>query len=285
MTTPMALPHNFPQYGKVATVVADAFAQMEKHDCRVETVSIHPSIAHRFAISVHENLDLDTTYKTVGSMWGATVEPCPEAPVGGFILKSEEESLVLRFELPNGPLPSAGGEVPVVFCKHPVRPQSVAELLDHGPPWGSRGSLRLELTANLYMGIRKFSRDILDIEWRADRLKTGIQGTLYGVTLVTSRSSHRTQITLRDDDRVYAILETDPAANPALKEMSERVLNGGCPEEYLTRIMSALDRSIAVAWEDIAYDLDDGNLDETQRVIMHTIAGRFYAKYCSRSRQ
>lgn len=46
---------------------------------------------------------------------------------------------------------------------------------------------RVYMNARDYSDIRKFGRDILDPESQAALLKTGIQGTLWGATIITSR--------------------------------------------------------------------------------------------------
>ena len=43
------------------------------------------------------------------------------------------------------------------------------------------------MNARDYADIRKFGRDILDIESQATLLKTGLQGVIYGANVVTSR--------------------------------------------------------------------------------------------------
>ena len=46
---------------------------------------------------------------------------------------------------------------------------------------------RVFMNARVYADIRKFGRDILDIESQAALLKTGLQATLWGAQLITSR--------------------------------------------------------------------------------------------------
>ena len=46
---------------------------------------------------------------------------------------------------------------------------------------------RIYMNARDYADIRKFGRDILDIESQATLLKTGLQGVIYGANVVTSR--------------------------------------------------------------------------------------------------
>ena len=46
---------------------------------------------------------------------------------------------------------------------------------------------RIYMNARDYADIRKFGRDILDIESQATLLKTGLQGIIYGANIVTSR--------------------------------------------------------------------------------------------------
>jgi hypothetical protein len=46
---------------------------------------------------------------------------------------------------------------------------------------------RIYMNARDYADIRKFGRDILDIEAQATLLKTGLQGVIYGAQVVTSR--------------------------------------------------------------------------------------------------
>jgi hypothetical protein len=46
---------------------------------------------------------------------------------------------------------------------------------------------RIYMNARDYADIRKFGRDILDIESQATLLKTGLQGVIYGAQVVTSR--------------------------------------------------------------------------------------------------
>jgi hypothetical protein len=46
---------------------------------------------------------------------------------------------------------------------------------------------RVYMNARDYADLRKFGRDILDIESQANLLKTGLMGTLWGATLITSR--------------------------------------------------------------------------------------------------
>ncbi len=46
---------------------------------------------------------------------------------------------------------------------------------------------RVYMNARDYADLRKFGRDILDIETQASLLKTGLMGTLWGATLITSR--------------------------------------------------------------------------------------------------
>ena len=43
------------------------------------------------------------------------------------------------------------------------------------------------MNARDYADIRKFGRDILDIESQRDLLKTGLQATLWGAQIITSR--------------------------------------------------------------------------------------------------
>ena len=258
--------------------IADGFALIEQYDLRVESIVLHPSIVHRFVQPLQDNLDVDTTHAIVGTLWGAHVTLDPDAPRNGFILKSEEDQRCVRFvgrELPS----RDPATVPTVLCKNPVRPRAIAELLDLGEQWGGTGSLRLELTAKTYMGLRKFGRDILDIETRADMLKTGLQGTVYGVKVMVSRTAPATQIVLRDDNRVYAILETDPAANPALKERTDKILNGAPQEEYVDRLMEGVVKGIDAAWTDIAYDLDDTRIEAAKSVLMRSVVERLMVRY------
>jgi hypothetical protein len=46
---------------------------------------------------------------------------------------------------------------------------------------------RIYMSATDYADIRKFGRDILDIESQAVLLKTGLQATLWGAQIITSR--------------------------------------------------------------------------------------------------
>lgn len=263
---------------KLGSKVADGFALIERHDLRVESIVLHPSVVHRFIVSLRDNMDVDTTYATVGTLWGAHVTLDGDAPRNGFILKSENDECCIRFTGPN--LPSRDpATIGTVLCKNPVRPKAIAELLDLGEQWGGAGSLRLELTAKTYMGLRKFGRDILDIETRASMLKTGLQGTVYGVKVMVSRTAPATQIVLRDDNRVYAILETDPAANPALKERTDKILNGALQEEYVDRLMESVVKGIDAAWADIAYDFDDDRMDAAKGVLMRSVVERLMVRY------
>jgi len=160
---------------------------------------------------------------------------------------------------------------PTVFCKSPVRARSVMTLLDLSRPFGSAPGLRMEMTPRTYADLRKFGRDILDIETRASELKKGIQGTIHGVTLVVSRTAHPTQIILRDDNRVYGILETDPNANPALKELTDRVLGGDIPEVLLDKLTTGMKKGFDEVWRDLAYSFDtreDAAKDELFRNVV-----------------
>ena len=249
--------------------IANGFALIEQYDLRVESLVLHPSIGHRFVMLLRDNLDVDTTRATVGTLWGAHVTLDLDAPRNGFILKSEEDQRCVRFmgrELPS----REPATVPTVLCKNPVRPKDIAELLDLGEQWGGIGSIRLELTAKTYMGLQKFCRDIL---------KTGLPSTVYGVKVMVSRTAPATQIVLRDDNRVYAILETDPAANPALKERTDKILNGAPQGEYVDRLMEGVVQGIDAAWADIAYDLDDTRIEAAKSVLMCSVIERLAARY------
>lgn len=253
--------------------IADAFAKVESNNLLVRTLVLHPSLVHRFVYTLRDSLDVDLTFKTVGRLWGATVVLDQEAPKNGFILKSENDNLCLRLEGPNPPTHDQ-----TVFCKDPVHGMAIMELLDMSGKWGDQ-SLRLECSPKLYSAIRKFGRDIIDIETRASTLKTGIQSYVFGVTVKVSRDAHPTQFVLRDDDRVYAVLETDQAANPSLKTQTDKVLGGEPPEEYINLLLEGAEKGLVEAWPKVAYNLEDSRLEKAKRILMRAVIARLSAKY------
>ena len=263
---------------KILKNVAEGFALIEANNLGVAEFLLHPSLVHRFVLPTHHLMDVDETYETVGTLWGVRVKLDTDAPHNGFTLKSKGEIICIRFEGPE--LPSREStEIPVVLCKRPVRPENLAELMDLRGSWGGAGSLRLDLTARSYADIRMFGRDILDIESRVSELKKGIQGTLWGVPLVTSYTAHATQFVLQDNDRVYAILETDPEANPALKERTDKILSGEPPKEYIDRLLSGLEKGVNEVWAELLYELDDPRAEEAKNVLLRAVSDRLVEKY------
>lgn len=257
----------FPDGETARETLTDGFALMESEDRMVDRVGIHPSIAHQFALAFHDILDLDETRQGMGSLFGARVELDGSAPEGGFTLKSEE-GRSLRFAPPFEEKRTAEG-VPMMFGTDMVRPVDVAKLLDLGRAWGRRGdSIRMELNAKAYTGFRRFGGEILDIETRAVALKTGLMGTVYGVRVMISRSAPTTQIILRDDEGVLAIMETDKRANPAVKALSDRILRDGCPQEYAELVAGKMREAARAVLKQIAYDLSDDTLKETRALIL-----------------
>lgn len=272
--------HQDPIWGSpgFTSKVADAFAVIEKHNIRVEEILVHPSVVHRFVFSMSGNMDVDETFKTVGRVWGAEVTVDPAAPSGGFLLKSEGDTHRVWVEGPIAP-PRHIDNTPAVFCKHPVLARKVVELLDLSGQWGGTENLRLELNARVYSGIRKFGRDLLDIETSASALKTGLQGTIFGVKMMVSRQAHPTRIILRDDSRVYGILETDPLADTTLMEQTNMVLDGRKVEPYVDRIMAGVTRGIDEAWAEVSYDFSDDFIEATKKLVMIGVVDRIRVKY------
>ena len=257
--------------------IADGVALIERHDLQVAKVLLHPTIVHRVVASFRDILDVDATYKTVGTMWGAEVHVDAMAPRNGFTLKSGDDDLCVRYEGPEPPLRGLL-EIPTIFCKSPVRLESILELLDLSGQWGAGDSLRLELSARVYVDIRKFGRDFLNITTMAADLRRGHMGDIYGVPVMVSKEV-TTQIVLRDIHRVYGVLETDPNANPALKVMTDRVLAGNYPESYVDRIMAGMNRGIEAVWSEILYDLDDNHAEDAKRVLLRAVAKRLAEQY------
>lgn len=250
-----------------AVALADGFSLMEAENQRVDRVGVHPSIANQFALALHDQMDLDVEGAAMGMVFGARVTLDGDAPEGGFTLESEG-GRSLRFAPPPRAKEPPGG-VPVLFGANPVRPLDVARLLDLGRVWGrGSGSIWMELTARTYAGFRKFGQEILEIETSAAALKTGLMGTAWGVPVRVSRDAHPTRVMLRDDHRVIAILETDKAANPAVKALSEQILRDGCPEDLAERVAGKMREAAREALTQISYDLSDATLPATRPIIL-----------------
>ncbi len=267
-----------------ANHVSDAFASIEKHNLRVAEIFLHPSIFHRFSLDLGDIFEVSPEegglkLGLVGSLWGAEVSLDPDAPPNGFEIKSDDGTLSARFVGSDIPQTEMTG-VPTVFCKSPVLARSIMTLLDMGRPFGSAPGLRLEMTPLIYADVQKFGRDIIDIETRASELRKGIQGTILGVTLVVPRTphtAHPTRITLRDDNKVYGLLETDPNANPALKELTDRVLGGDISEVLLDKVTAGIKKGFDEVWRDIAYSFDtreDAAKDEIFRSVVLRLVTR-----------
>lgn len=80
----------------------------------------------------------------------------------------------------------AGGTNPDVAVVAPISPSVLADAFAEIERHDLRVA-RIYLNAVDYADIRKFGRDILDIESQATLLKTGLQATLWGAQLITSR--------------------------------------------------------------------------------------------------
>jgi hypothetical protein len=64
---------------------------------------------------------------------------------------------------------------------------------------------RVYMNARDYADIRKFGRDILDIESQATLLKTGLQATLWGAQVITSRIVPELTVLSADDPKARTI--------------------------------------------------------------------------------
>ncbi len=80
----------------------------------------------------------------------------------------------------------AGGTNPDVAVVAPISPSVLADAFAEVERHDLRVA-RIYLNAVDYADIRKFGRDILDIESQATLLKTGLQATLWGAQIITSR--------------------------------------------------------------------------------------------------
>jgi hypothetical protein len=79
-----------------------------------------------------------------------------------------------------------GGTNPDVAVVAPVSPSVLADAFAEVERHDLRVA-RIFMNAVDYADIRKFGRDILDIESQATLLKTGLQATLWGAQIITSR--------------------------------------------------------------------------------------------------
>lgn len=290
MTTTQTLPAPlFDRSLKFGQVLADAFAEMERNDVRVAQILVHPSISHRFvehARQANGGVNLDPQLElegAVATLWGVLIKIDGTAPANGFILASDEGNHRLCVTGPVGvaatTLQTGDGQVvPVVFCKNPVRSQSVMDLLDMGAPLSPTPpkDLRMEMTPQIFMGIRKFGRDVLDASTDANELKRGLMGTIHKVPVMVSRQSHPTRIVLRDDRRVYGILETDPSANPELKVQTDKVLAGD-HEAYVDRLNDKVQVAIREVWSEISDELEEERMEEAKRTVLRALYARLKA--------
>jgi HK97 family phage major capsid protein len=80
----------------------------------------------------------------------------------------------------------AGGTNPDVAVVAPISPSVLADAFAEVERHDLRVA-RIYMNAVDYADIRKFGRDILDIESQATLLKTGLQATLWGAQIITSR--------------------------------------------------------------------------------------------------
>ena len=80
----------------------------------------------------------------------------------------------------------AGGENPDIPVVAPISGAVLADAFSLIERHDLRVA-RIYMNARDYADIRKFGRDILDIESQATLLKTGLQGVIYGANVVTSR--------------------------------------------------------------------------------------------------
>ncbi len=80
----------------------------------------------------------------------------------------------------------AGGTNPDVAVIAPISPSVLADAFAEVERHDLRVA-RIYMNATDYADIRKFGRDILDIESQANLLRTGLQATLWGAQIITSR--------------------------------------------------------------------------------------------------
>lgn len=80
----------------------------------------------------------------------------------------------------------AGGTNPDIAVVAPISPSVLADAFAEVERHDLRVA-RIYMNAVDYADIRKFGRDILDIESQATLLKTGLQATLWGAQIITSR--------------------------------------------------------------------------------------------------
>jgi len=80
----------------------------------------------------------------------------------------------------------AGGENPDIPVVAPLNGSVLADAFAQVERHDLRVA-RVFMNARDYADLRKFGRDILDIETQRDLLKTGLMGTLWGAQIITSR--------------------------------------------------------------------------------------------------